>query len=88
MVHFDQEEAANTIQKLQEVDPRENVLMAAAHDESLLDVVDFFPKKANGFMEKGWVQQARWKFLRDFAEAVGYEGEIKGKRDWSKPKSG
>ncbi|EME38842.1 hypothetical protein DOTSEDRAFT_75539 [Dothistroma septosporum NZE10] len=86
LVHYDQEEATRTIEKLQEVDPRDDVLMAAAHDESLLDVVDFFPKKANGFMEKGWVKQARWKFLMDFAKAVGWEGEVKGLRDWSTPK--
>lgn len=84
-MHFDAEEAVRTIQKLQEADVREDVLMVAAHDEALLDIVDFFPKRANGFVQKGWVRQARWRFLRDFAEAVGYKGEIEGKNDWAPP---
>ncbi|KAK4501167.1 hypothetical protein PRZ48_006973 [Zasmidium cellare] len=81
----DAEEAKRTIQKLQEADVREDVLMVAAHDETLLDIVDFFPKKANDFVKKGWVREARWRFLKDFAEAVGYEGEVQGKRNWGPP---
>jgi hypothetical protein len=32
--------------------------------------MDFFPKYANGFMQKGWVKEGRWLFLKDFAQAV------------------
>ncbi|KAF2159908.1 hypothetical protein M409DRAFT_29718 [Zasmidium cellare ATCC 36951] len=81
----DPEEAGRTIQKLQEADVREDILMVAAHDETLLDIVDFFPKLADGFVEKGWVRQARWRFLKDFAKAVGYEGEVEGMRSWGPP---
>ncbi len=41
-----------------------------AHDESLLNVVDFFPKYANDFKSKGWAEKGRWLFLKDFAKAV------------------
>lgn len=87
LVHHDQDEATSMIEKLQELDPREDVLMAAAHDETLLDVVDFFPERANDFVKKGWVKQTRWKSLMDFAEAAGWKGEIQGRRDWPKPAS-
>lgn len=85
-MHQDPEEAVRTIEKLQQADAHENIMMVAAHDESLLGIVDLFPTKANDFMQRGWVKKARWKFLMDFAKAVGYEGEIQGKGDWSLPK--
>lgn len=82
-MNYDVDEAIRTIEKLQEADVRDDVLFVAAHDASLLDIVEFFPRKANSFMQKGWVQQARWRFLMDFAKAVGYEGLVQGKREWS-----
>ena len=69
-VAHDVVEAVRTIGKVQEVDAREEILVVMAHDGSLLDVVDFFPKDANGFVEKGWVDRGRWGFLKDFREAV------------------
>ncbi|KAI4598544.1 hypothetical protein KJ359_002955 [Pestalotiopsis sp. 9143b] len=82
-VHHDVPEMVETIRKLQECDAHDNVLVAAAHDTSLLGVADFFPRRANGFAAQGWVRRARWAFLKDFAEAVGYEGEIVNKCDFS-----
>ncbi|KAI0146778.1 beta-lactamase-like protein [Pestalotiopsis sp. NC0098] len=82
-VHHDVPEMVETIRKLQECDAHDNVLVVAAHDTSLLSVADFFPRRANDFAAKGWVRQARWAFLKDFAEAVGYEGEIVNKYDFS-----
>ena len=41
-----------------------------AHDDTLLDVVDLFPKYANDFKQNGWAEKARWLFLKDFAGAV------------------
>ncbi|KAK8027233.1 Metallo-hydrolase/oxidoreductase [Apiospora marii] len=37
----------------------------------------------NFLIRKGWVKQTRWAFLKDFARAVGYEGEVAGKQDFS-----
>jgi glyoxylase-like metal-dependent hydrolase (beta-lactamase superfamily II) len=66
----DVDEAEATIGKVIEADARDEVFVVMAHDESLLPVMDFFPKYANGFMEKGWVKEGRWLFLKDFAQAV------------------
>lgn len=84
-IQHDAEEAGRTISKLQEVDVADNVLVVLAHDESLLDVVEFFPQKANDFVEKEWVRQCRWRFLKDFASVVGNSSVIIGWRDWSRP---
>lgn len=73
----DVEEAARTIGKLEEFDAREEVFVVVAHDESLRDVVEFFPKGANEWREKGWGERGRWGFLTDFREAIG-EGEGEG----------
>jgi glyoxylase-like metal-dependent hydrolase (beta-lactamase superfamily II) len=69
VVH-DFREAVRTIGKVQEADASEEVLVVMAHDDSLLEVVDFFPEEANGFVEKGWVREGRWGFLKDFKAAV------------------
>jgi len=65
------DEAERTLLKVQEADAKEEVLVIMAHDNSALDVVDFFPKYANDFVEKGWVKALRWRFLKDF------EGDVK-----------
>lgn len=67
---YDPDEAEVTIGKVMEADANPDVLVIMAHDDSLLGVVDFFPKYANDFREKGWVEEGRWLFLKDFAKAV------------------
>jgi glyoxylase-like metal-dependent hydrolase (beta-lactamase superfamily II) len=69
-VAHDADEADITIGKVMEADARDEVLVVMAHDDSLLDVINFFPKYANEFVEKGWVAKGRWLFLKDFAGAV------------------
>jgi glyoxylase-like metal-dependent hydrolase (beta-lactamase superfamily II) len=69
-VAYNIDEAKASISKLIEADAQDEVLVVMAHDVSLLDVVNFFPKYANDFREKGWVEKGRWLFLKDFAEAV------------------
>jgi len=64
------DEAEETIGKVIEADARDEVLVLMAHDQTLLSVMDFFPKYANDFMQKGWVKEGRWLFLKDFAIAV------------------
>lgn len=68
--HTDPDEAARTIEKLQEADAHDQVLVVLAHDKSLLPVVDFFPKYANDFASRGWVRQGQWGFLKDFEQAL------------------
>lgn len=77
-VHYDVKAAADTIEKLQAAD-RDNILVVVAHDQTLTGVVDLFPKTANRFLEKGWTKKLRWLFLRDFANATGYEGVVEGR---------
>lgn len=69
-VAHDVNEAERTIEKVIEADAQDGVLVVMAHDESLLGLVDFFPKYANGFKSKGWAEKGRWLFLKDFAGAV------------------
>ncbi|KAL2133217.1 hypothetical protein VTI74DRAFT_2726 [Chaetomium olivicolor] len=81
--HHDVDELLRTLEKLQDLDAHENVLVAAAHDEALLDHVEFFPDcNMNEFLEKGWVRRVHWRFLRDFAKAIGKEDHELMRRDW------
>ncbi|KAI1268612.1 putative N-acyl homoserine lactonase AttM [Xylariaceae sp. FL1019] len=66
----DPEVATQTIEKLQEADSTGNILVVLAHDSHMSGIVDFFPKYANDFMAKGWVKRTRWRFLRDFKQAL------------------
>jgi hypothetical protein len=49
----DVDEAISTQVKVQEADAQEDVFVVMAHDESLMDIVDFFPKEANDWKAKG-----------------------------------
>jgi len=64
--HFSPQEATRTIDKLTEFDAYEHIFPVIAHDNSLLDVIDFYPKPANDWLAKGWKQRSLWGFLRDF----------------------
>lgn len=59
-----------TTEGVEEFDANENVLVVIAHDASLKDVVDFFPKPANEWKSKDWGKNGRWRFLGDFAEGL------------------
>lgn len=69
-VHADGDETARTVEKIQEADAHDRVLVVLAHDQNLLPVLDFFPKYASGFASKDWVGRGRWAFLKDFKEAL------------------
>jgi hypothetical protein len=65
-VHDNAETTKESIEKMYEFDANDSVFVNIAHDVSLYDVVDFFPKTANGWSQKGWKQEGRWRFLKDF----------------------
>jgi hypothetical protein len=65
-VHKDGAEAKDSIDKLTEFDAHDNVFVNIAHDTSMYDIIEFYPKKANGWSQKRWKQEGRWRFLRDF----------------------
>jgi glyoxylase-like metal-dependent hydrolase (beta-lactamase superfamily II) len=64
------EVAVHTIEGLWEFDADEKVFVVIAHDASLMDVVDFFPKGAGEWFDKGWGKQGHWRFLADFSGAL------------------
>lgn len=69
-VHADNDKAEATVEKMQEADAHEKILVVIAHDPSLYPLVDFFPKYATDFASKDWVSKGRWAFLKDFKDAL------------------
>ncbi|MCJ1243189.1 hypothetical protein MMC30_000386 [Trapelia coarctata] len=69
-VTHDIEDCISTIKKVQEIDGQDQIFVAFAHDDTLMDVVDFFPTIANDWRRKGWARDSKWAFLKDFQEAV------------------
>ncbi len=64
--YIDPPTAQASIDKLAEFDADENVFVAVAHDEGLIDVCDWFPKgSVNAWKEKGWKEASRWGFLNE-----------------------
>ena len=64
--HYDAQEAKDSIQKLIEADAYDNIFPVMAHDMSLCDVIDVYPRSANAWMANGWKERSRWKFLNEF----------------------
>jgi len=64
------EDCISTIKRVQETDGHDQIFVAFAHDDTLREVVKFFPKKANDWQKKGWAKDSKWAFLKDFQEAV------------------
>lgn len=64
--YIDPPTAQASIDKLEEFDADEDVFVAVAHDEGLIDVCDWFPKgSVNAWKEKGWKEASRWGFLNE-----------------------
>nr|OQO24637.1 hypothetical protein B0A51_08723 [Rachicladosporium sp. CCFEE 5018] len=64
--HVDGAQAKLQIEKMGEFDGYDSIFPVIAHDQSLYDVVDFYPKPANDWKAKGWKTEGTWRFLRDF----------------------
>ncbi|KAK6530723.1 hypothetical protein TWF281_007562 [Arthrobotrys megalospora] len=62
--------AQEVINKIQAFDADERVFVLNAHEWNYYDVLEVFPKTANGWKKKGWKEKARWRFLGDFQRAV------------------
>ncbi|KAL7788377.1 Metallo-hydrolase/oxidoreductase [Trichoderma ceciliae] len=65
-VAADANEARETVSKMQDFDASDDVFTVIAHDDSLLGIVDSFPKNMNDWKAKGWAKKGRWAFLKDF----------------------
>jgi glyoxylase-like metal-dependent hydrolase (beta-lactamase superfamily II) len=64
-------EAKESINKLIEADAYDHIFPVMAHDSSLADVIDLYPKSANEWMAKGWKEASFWGFLGTFAAVEG-----------------
>ncbi|KAJ9606672.1 hypothetical protein H2200_008680 [Cladophialophora chaetospira] len=71
-IGLDIPEAISTIRKTQVADCRDDIFFVYAHDKSLRGVVDFFPKSANEWKQKGWAKALKWSFLEDFKSSVAH----------------
>ena len=69
--------ARGTLHKIESFDADPNILVVAAHDWSLKDIVDYFPQSANEWKRKGWKDKGRWRFLADFQKAVDLVSKAK-----------
>lgn len=65
--------AIESIQKAQEADADSNVWFIFAHDDSLWDLIEFFPADVNAWKERGWAAKTKWSFLKDFHEVLQSE---------------
>lgn len=74
---IDLDAARTTLHKIESFDAHESILVIAAHDWSLRDVVEFYPNKANDWKRKGWKEAGRWRFLADFQKAVDLASKAK-----------
>ncbi|KAI1388156.1 uncharacterized protein F4822DRAFT_430911 [Hypoxylon trugodes] len=61
----DEEKAEWSLDVIGEFDVHDNVFVIFAHDNTLLNVVDLYPKEATEWKEKGWKREGRWRFLED-----------------------
>ena len=69
--------ARDTLRKIETFDADPNILVIAAHDWSLKDILEVYPQSANGWMSKGWKESGRWRFLADFQKAVDLASKAK-----------
>lgn len=60
------EDALDTVKKIEELDADDRIFVIIAHDESLLDQIDLFPKSINDWMAKGLKSKTCWLFCKDF----------------------
>ena len=69
--------ARETLQKIEKFDADPNILVIAAHDWSLRDVIEYYPKRANNWRSKGWKEKGKWRFLADFQKAIDFVSKAK-----------
>ncbi|KAL2825380.1 beta-lactamase-like protein [Aspergillus pseudoustus] len=55
-------EAHASIGKMQAFDAADNVWVVIAHDQSLLDLVEFYPATVNDWQVKKYAERTRWRF--------------------------
>ncbi|OLN89020.1 hypothetical protein CCHL11_06077 [Colletotrichum chlorophyti] len=74
LLAVDLHEARETVSAIQKFDSSPDVLVIAAHDAGLYDVLEYFPRDANDWKAKGWKGEGEWVFLQDFAKPLELAG--------------
>jgi hypothetical protein len=69
-VNHSRQDSLESREKLMRFDAADNVFVLIAHDSSVLDVIEQFPKSANDWKAKNWKEQCKWRFLQDFTGDV------------------
>ncbi|KIX08705.1 uncharacterized protein Z518_03362 [Rhinocladiella mackenziei CBS 650.93] len=64
-------ESQRSANRLTNFDDEGNILTVLAHDASLQDVLEFFPRKANDWKEKGWKKEGHWRWLAPRLQSCG-----------------
>ncbi|PNS15895.1 hypothetical protein CAC42_8001 [Sphaceloma murrayae] len=59
-----------TIDGVKEFDAHDNIFVLIAHDDSVIDHLDLYPKTMNDWHDKGLAKKVRWRFLDDFTGAI------------------
>lgn len=70
VLFVDEKLSDQTIERAQVADADPNVWYVFAHDTTLFEGVDLFPKHANEWKAKGWKEKTMWQFLGDYIHAV------------------
>lgn len=55
-------QARESIEKLQLLDSANNVWVIVAHDQALLDQIEFYPATINDWQKKKYAEKTRWRF--------------------------
>lgn len=69
-VYVKEQDAIDSLTKVQYADMQENIFFTFAHDATMEGVVDLFPQHANNWKEKGWKKTIMWRFLKDLMPAL------------------
>jgi glyoxylase-like metal-dependent hydrolase (beta-lactamase superfamily II) len=70
---FDRKLAEQSTQKLEALDADSRVLVVIAHDNTLEEVINVYPKTASSWKENSWKDRVVWRFLKDFTPDTGHE---------------
>ncbi|KKK20297.1 hypothetical protein P175DRAFT_0439724 [Aspergillus ochraceoroseus IBT 24754] len=62
--------ALDTVRKIEELDAADNIFIILAHDESIKESLDLFPRPINDWKAKGLRSETRWLFCKDFEDAL------------------
>lgn len=75
LIH-DLDDYHNTIERMQEADGDESILVLIAHDSSVRWVKDmpFFPDSLNDWQERGLGKKLHWSFVGDIQQALEASG--------------